>query len=129
MTHLGETVRNELSGATMSARITTWIQRHSGVKFGAAHHFLDSRIVRDMLDKESYGFSTFFGLRVAEIQQKTDVQDWKHIPSANNVADLLTKGCSPTELGSMSEWQNGPSFLVSLDESDWPVTPRLPVLP
>ena len=124
LTHIGETVRNELSGATMSSRITNWIQRHSGLQFKNTHHFLDSRIVRDMLDKDSYGFTTFFGLRVAEIQQKTTVDNWKHIPSAQNIADLLTKGCTPAELSPNSEWQTGPAFLTSLDESEWPVSPR-----
>jgi len=52
--HMGETVWNELAGATLSSRITAWIQKYSGVCFGTTYHFLDSMIVRDMLDKESY---------------------------------------------------------------------------
>jgi len=122
--HMGETVRNELSGATLSARITKWIQKYSGVHFESTVHFLDSRIVRDMLDKESYLFSTFFGLRVAEVQQNTMVENWHHIASDLNIADLLTKGCSPAELDSGSAWQSGPSFLSGLPVSQWPVSPR-----
>ena len=34
-----------------------------------------------MILKDSYGFNTFAGLRVGEIQQKTVVEDWIHIPS------------------------------------------------
>ena len=124
LTHMGETVRNELSGATLSARITTWIQKNSGVRFENAIHFLDSRIVRDMLDKDSYLFTTFFGLRVAEIQQKTVIENWLHIASGLNVADLLTKGCLPTELGPGSMWQCGPSFLTNIPHAEWPVSPR-----
>ena len=77
-----------------------------------------------MLDKESYLFSTFFGLREAEVQQKTIVNNWHHIPSASNVAELLTKGCSPAEIGSGSVWQQGPAFLTEHSADQWPVTPR-----
>ena len=119
--HKGETVRNELSGATLSARLTHWTRKNSGIEFDCHHHFLDSQIVKDMLGKESYGFNTFFGLRVAEVQQKTNYHDWKHIPSKSNIADLLTKGVAPSMLGPDSEWQNGPIWLRK-DESMWPVT-------
>jgi len=121
LTHKGETVRNELSGSTLSARLKHWVQKNSEVKFGKFYHFLDSRIVKDMLSKDSYGFNTFVGLRVAEVQQKTNIDDWKHIPSESNIADVLTKGVSPQALGHGSEWQNGPAWL-QLEEPCWPVS-------
>ena len=74
-----------------------------------------------MLAKESYGFNTFLGLRVAEIQQKTLVTDWSHIPSKQNISDILIKGVPPNMLGSASDWQNGPEWLCR-DESEWPVS-------
>jgi len=58
-----------------------------------------------MLFKESYGFNTFAGLRVEEIQRKTDVLYWFHIASHDNIADVLTKGAVPTALKSDSRWQ------------------------
>ena len=121
LTHKGETVRNELSGSTLSARLKFWVQKNSEVEFGNFFHFLDSRIVKDMMAKDSYGYNTFVGLRVAEIQQKTDINHWRHIPSSSNIADILTKGVSPHMLGPTSEWQNGPDWL-RLDESHWPVS-------
>ena len=50
--------------------------------------FLDSQIVQYMIRKESYGYNTFAGLRVAEIRKKTDVLSWQHVPSEENIADL-----------------------------------------
>lgn len=105
LSHKGETVRNELSGATLSARLKNWIQKNSELEFGNYFHFLDSKIVRDMILKESYGFNTFVGLRVAEVQQKTSLLDWRHIPSKCNISDILTKGVPPSFLGPESEWQ------------------------
>ena len=68
-------------------------------------------IVMAMLKKQSYGLNTFAGLRVG------DVDDWKHIPSAENIADCLTKGVAPNKLVSGSTWQCGPSWL-SKSESE-----------
>ena len=77
-------------------------------------------IVLDMMKKQSYGFNTFAGLRVGEIQQKTDFDDWFHISSKENISDILTKGVSPDKLGPGSTWQYGPAWL-SGPQSTWPV--------
>ena len=74
-----------------------------------------------MIKTESYGYNTYAGLRIAEIQKKTDVDQWKHIPSGENIADILTKGTNPDKLGPKSAWQCGPDWLVK-SESEWPVT-------
>ena len=117
----GETTRNELAGATFAARLKCWIMENTSLMFGRHIPFLDSRIVQDMIKKESYGYNTFAGLRVAEIQQKTDVEAWKHIPSAENIADVLTRGAKPDQLGPKSIWQCGPEWIIK-DENEWPVT-------
>ena len=116
-----ETVRNELNGATTSARHKVWISKNLGIKFGRHIPFLDSRIVQDMIKKDSYMYNTFAGVRVAEIQSKTNVDDWLHVPSAENISDILTRGAPPSELVEGSKWQNGPAWL-SQDISTWPVT-------
>ena len=74
-----------------------------------------------MIQKTSYGYGTFVGLRVGEIQQKTNPKHWYHIASEENIADILTKGASPDKLGPGSVWQCGPKWLV-LDQENWPVT-------
>ena len=117
----GETVRNELNGATFAARLKTWILKTSGIKFNKHVPILDSRIVQDMIRKDSYWYNTIARVRVAEIQSKTTVDDWLHVPSSENIADILTKGAPPSELGQDSVWQNGPKWLVQ-ERSTWPVT-------
>ena len=121
LTHKGETVKNELCGATLASRIKIWLIQESGLNFKKHFHFLDSMIVKEMLKKSSYGFNTFVGLRVGEIQQKCDYEDWHHIPSQENISDILTKGAVPNELGPDSVWQKGPHWLV-LPSTNWPVT-------
>ena len=112
----GETSRNELAGATFAARVKCWIVENTSIAYGEHIPFLDSRIVQDMIKKDSYGFNTYAGLRVAEIQKKTDVDSRKHIPSAENIADILTRGAKPDKLGPGSIWQSGPDWLVKSEE-------------
>ena len=46
---------------------------------------------------------------------------WRHIPSKENISDILTRGASPSLLGPASIWQTGPQWLIK-DVSEWPVT-------
>ena len=58
---------------------------------------------------------------MSEIQKKTNIDSWLHIPSAENIADILTKSTTPNNIGPDSIWQNGPSWLIR-DISLWPIT-------
>ena len=120
----GDSYRNELSSAVLAARLKAWIYEHSGLKFQEHIPFLDSKIVQAMIRKQSYGFNTFAGLRVGEIQNKTNVDEWCHVPSEENISDILTRGAPPSKLGEGSIWQDGPSWLIK-DRSEWPVTKAL----
>ena len=115
-----DTVRCELNGATYAARIDDWITVESDTKFDRHIHFLDSTIVQAMIRKPSYGFNTFAGLRVGEIQQKTNVDSWLHVASEENISDILTRGAPPIMISTGSVWQSGPSWLLK-DVSEWPV--------
>ena len=96
----------------MAVRLKSWIVKHTRTVCGTHHPFLDSKIVQDMIKKESYKLNTFAGLRVKEIASNSDVTSWMHISSKDNyVADILTRGTTPDKLKKYSEWQVGPSWL------------------
>ena len=118
----GEVVKNELSGATYAVRLKSWIMKNTNLQYSEFVPFLDSRIVQDMIKKDSYLLNTFAGNRVKEIAAKSNVYDWKHVSSKNNwCADILTRGASPDKLGPGSEWQCGPEWLRG-SRDQWPVT-------
>ena len=73
-----------------------------------------------MIQKESYGFNTFAGVRIGEIQDLTEKNDWYWIEGSLNIADIITRGCAPPVLGEGSQWQTGPAFLRNPDE-EWPL--------
>ena len=61
------------------------------------------------------------GLRVAEIQQKSDVDSWRNLPSSENISDILTRGAKTDMIARGSVWQCGPAWLIK-DETEWPVS-------
>ncbi|GFU26272.1 DUF5641 domain-containing protein, partial [Trichonephila clavipes] len=68
--------------------------------------------------KEYGNWSVFVANRVKEIRQLTQIQSWKYVPGNMNIADLLSRGCSPRQILS-SRWWEGPSWLKQNSEY-WP---------
>ena len=65
--------RLELNGALMAARIQQFIVSElPSIQFRRKYFIVDSEIVRAMIQKESYGFKTFTGVRIGEIQATTE---------------------------------------------------------
>ena len=76
---------------------------------------MDSQTVLGAIQRESYGYQTFFANRVGEIQKAGPVEDWWWIPGEHNTADIITRGGTHEDLKEDSTWQDGPEFLK------WPV--------
>ena len=112
-------VRLELCGAVLSARVRMTIQKETEFEFHKVVHFVDSEIVHAMINRDSYGFNTFVANRVGEIQQCTRTEEWAWIPGKTNIADVITRGSSISQIHEQSEWQEGPSFLKE-EEGKWP---------
>ena len=113
-------MRLELNGAVIAKRLKVAMEKEFRMKFSKCYFIVDSEIVRAMIQKESYGFNTFVGVRVGEIQEKTNPTDWYWVEGSKNVADMLTRGNTPLELAEDSEWQLGPRFLK--EEERWPLS-------
>ncbi len=116
----GDTVKAEVCGAVFATRLKGYVLKHGRLDVEKWFHFIDSQTVLGAIQKESYGFQTFFANRVGEIQKAGPVTDWWWIPGKVDIADLVTRGCSPELLGENSVWQKGPEFLSSPVE-DWPI--------
>ena len=112
--------RLELLGAVLSARLETSILKEMKCTFDSVIHVVDSAIVRSQIQKQSYGFGTFTSTRIAEIQNRTNSEDWWWISGSNNPADLLTRPARIIDLKESSVWQCGPQFLT-LPVKFWPI--------
>lgn len=96
-----------------------YIEKHSRMQSKHWFHLVDSQTVLGAIQRESYGYQTFFANRVGEIQKSTSVENWMWIPGELNIADLLTRGAAPEDLTEGSVWQDGPEFLKRPVE-EWP---------
>lgn len=93
--HQGEAVKAELCGAVFAARLKKYFEQHGRIQVKQWYHFVDSQTVLGAIQRESYGFQTFFANRIGEIQSSTQLQDWWWIPGPLNIADIITHGAGP----------------------------------
>ena len=103
----------ELNGAVLSKRCRKVIEAECRYTFDQVYHFVDSETVLCMINKISTRFRVYEGVRIGEIQAACggDLRSWGWISSGDNIADWVTRGRVPSELGPNSMWQRGPDFL------------------
>ena len=51
----------------------------------------------------------FVGNRVSYIRSLTVPEQWRHVPSGVNPADVVSRGCTPNAMP--DRWSHGPEFL------------------
>lgn len=73
----------------------------------------DSQITLAWIKSVPSRWTIFVSNRVSEIQQLTSNCIWRHISSPNNLADLISRGCTSVDLINSSLWWHGPAFLSS----------------
>lgn len=72
----------------------------------------DSTITLSWISSCSRKWSVFVANRIGEIQQLTCGANWRHIPTSENLADLLPRSTNPRDLiESFFLWWHGPKFL------------------
>ncbi|XP_055922514.1 uncharacterized protein LOC129953385 [Eupeodes corollae] len=110
--------RLELCAAHLLSKLWVTIQRVIVKHYNETYFWTDSSIVLHWISTHSSKLNTFVGNRVAEIQDTTKEVVWKHVPTSDNPADIVSRGCTAEELKS-SIWFRGPDFLIE-DEERWP---------
>ena len=116
--------RLELQAALLASRLSVTIEEEHDVKCHRKVFWSDSRIVLSWIRSYDKRFKIFVGHRVGEIQECTDSQDWKWVPTKENVADDATRDAKISDVSNSSRWFNGPDFL-KLSEDKWPKETKL----
>ncbi|GFW54070.1 integrase catalytic domain-containing protein [Trichonephila clavipes] len=74
----------------------------------------NTTIVISWIHRESRELKTFVANRVSKIHQLSSRDQWHHIASEQNPADVLSRGLLPEELRDDSLWWHGPELLQNL---------------
>ena len=108
----------ELMGATIAARMFTVIKSSIGDAIDSVYMWTDSQIVIHWLNSEKK-LKQFVSNRVIEIRNICPAKCWRYCPSADNPADLITRGISLSTLQEAVIWTHGPEWITR--EEQWPV--------
>lgn len=111
--------RLELCGAVLLSKLVKKITSSLPIYNYDLYLWCDSSIVLGWLEKPPCTWKTYVANRTAEIIRNVGNISWRHVRSADNPADLGSRGCNPQELLSNSLWWHGPAWLVKAPE-EWP---------
>ncbi|XP_044751667.1 uncharacterized protein LOC123311663 [Coccinella septempunctata] len=108
--------RLELQGALMGARLGNYLKKEMNLNISSVFYWTDSRTVLHWIRSEARRFKVFVAQRLGEIQDITNIAEWRYVCSKENVADDATKRKISWD---SQRWMNGPDFLRRNPE-DWP---------
>ncbi|CAL1291094.1 unnamed protein product [Larinioides sclopetarius] len=70
-----------------------------------------SRVTAVRAQRNPEHLKTFVANRVVIIQECTEFNQWHHVPSEQNPADIISRGLDPEKIPQSDMWWFGPSFL------------------
>ncbi|XP_070515857.1 uncharacterized protein [Cardiocondyla obscurior] len=116
--------RLELCAAVLLSELTEKVCAALKERKKSLFLWTDSTITLNWIVSSSRRWNSFVANRVGEIQRTTNIADWRHVPSAENPADLLSRGTTIESLRASPLWWNGSGFLKS-DSEAWPRRDRV----
>ncbi|XP_050298577.1 uncharacterized protein LOC126737642 [Anthonomus grandis grandis] len=106
--------RMELCGALLLSNLVTRVCSILKERFSVDNINLwtDSEIVLAWLNAHPSRFNVFVANRISQIQVLSQDCKWRHIPTADNPADHLSRGFTADQILTSTLWWNGPKFLL-----------------
>jgi hypothetical protein len=112
----------ELCGALLGLRLSRNICDVLNIPPNSVTYWSDSQNVLYWIKGESRTYKPFVAHRVGEIQEGSCPDQWRHVPTKQNSADLATRGMTVEDLAQSTLWWHGPDFLLN-DRTAWPECP------
>ncbi|XP_066153587.1 uncharacterized protein [Euwallacea fornicatus] len=125
--------RLELCAMLLLAKLAQNLKKifEGKISFETVNLWSDSEIALGWCRTHASRWTVFVSNRVAQIQDKSNHAIWRHVKSAENPADLLSRGLFPETIIQSDFWFHGPKFLnkteLCLDSLD--SSPSLSTLP
>ncbi|XP_049315644.1 uncharacterized protein LOC125779116 [Bactrocera dorsalis] len=114
--------RLELCGALLLAKQVSMVKTHLNMTKYKLYLWSDSEIVLAWLEKPPHAWKTYISNRTSQILDLVGSATWRHVASADNPADLGTRGFKPLHPATTTLWWNGPRWLIESPDS-WPRSP------
>ena len=84
--------RLELTAATLSVKISKFIQEELQYSINRENFWTDSQVVLGYLQNESKRFKVFVASRIQIIKEHSYVSQWQNVTSIDNPADHASRG-------------------------------------
>ncbi|KAF6769359.1 hypothetical protein AHF37_10948 [Paragonimus kellicotti] len=115
--------RLELNAVVLVVRIETMIPQEFQVPFESVTYRTDSAVVSHYITDACTRFNVFVTNRIVTIHEGSLPEQWKHVRSTNNPADLTSRGIrDPIK---WRTWLEGPEFPNTQDRSWFGCSPKL----
>lgn len=111
--------RLELSGALLAAQLSNAVSKALRRQISSKFFWTDSSVVLGWLAAEPSRLKLWVANRVGCIHELSDSSTWRYVPTAQNPADLASRGVDPHQIKDSSLWWLGPPFLYKSQEY-WP---------
>ncbi|XP_055928190.1 uncharacterized protein LOC129959396 [Argiope bruennichi] len=105
--------RLELCAADLLSKLIVKVLSSLQLDIDGVHLYSDSTVVLAWIKTPPTSLKTFVANRVARIQEYTKNFQWHYVNTAENPADLISRGVFPSKIQQLDIWWNGPSFLSS----------------
>ncbi|CAG9134116.1 unnamed protein product [Plutella xylostella] len=115
--------RLELCGALLATRLAKKAKESLRLKIDVQHFWCDSTIVLSWIKTCKQTLKQFVCNRITEITNISEPNDWHHVPTELNPADIGSRGLNATQLKGSTLWWRGPHFLNQVD-IQWPMQPQ-----
>jgi hypothetical protein len=118
------TPRSELLSMQLGSRLSDYVGNALNICKEQRFHWTDSAINLARLQRPAAMFATWTANRLLDVLKHSLQQSWRHVPTAVNPADHLSRSLSLDELLQSQNWFFGPDFLVNGVEPPQPVPLR-----
>ena len=110
--------RMELEAAVDAVKFACLVKDEFGLHCQCTY-WTDSSIVNKSIRADSKRFPVFSRNCLAQIEKRSSIHEWRHLPSELNPADLISRGVRVSALLEDKMWFEGPNFL-KLQPDQWP---------
>lgn len=111
--------RLELTAALLLSRLVDKVRSSLDLPISKIVYWCDSTIVLGWLRTPPNLLQVFVANRVSAIQDLTNIDSWRHVPTQDNPADYVSRGVKPSALLNLKNYWSGPRWLTSTEDC-WP---------